>query len=122
MKKVMMVAVMAIVVLAMSALARADAKSLPVVPALSGDEVTLTIMGQAPKEWDVIVYNDSQGTSRKLGRVTVFTLTKGEGFTFTFMDEAGTHWQLIDQATPVGLGLAIDCSNSGGCKYFRPPK
>lgn len=119
--KKMRMAVMAAVILA-AGVARADVKTLPAIPALTGESVTLTVMGEQPKEWDVIVYNDSQGTQRKLGKVLVFPLEKGESFTFTFTDQAGTHWQLIDQNTLVGLGLVVDCSNSEGCKYLRSKK
>lgn len=118
MKRVIITGIVASIML-MAVVAQADVKNLPVIPVLSDKGVVLTIMGEEPKDLDVIVYDDAKGMQRKIGKVSVFPLEKGESFTFTFSDQSGTHWQLIDHNSSVGLGIVVDCSQSGGCKYAR---
>ncbi len=57
---------------------------------------------------EVVIWNDDQGTTKKLGATHQFKLNPGDGFNFRWRDATGrVWWQLVNKAT-VAQGLSID--------------
>jgi len=73
---------------------------------------------------EVVVWNDNEGTTRKLGAVSNFKLNPGDGFNFQWRDQSGkVWWQLVTQSTQA-TGLTIDpwVDPKDGrvkCKYLK---
>ena len=121
MKRTLAALTVTLVTMATAAATHAAVKEFPGILSLSGDTVTVSAVERL-KDFDVIVYDDTKAAPpQHLGKASSFKLEPGQGFTFTFSDDTGgPYWQYISVDTKPGTGLAIDCSNKGGCKYFRP--
>jgi hypothetical protein len=95
-------------------------KYVPVTPYMEGDLVVIPALPAGVELLNVTIWDDTKGIpGRALGAKQKFALAAGEGFNFLYKDKEGTFWQMVTPGTKPGKGLAIDCTNSEGCKYLR---
>jgi hypothetical protein len=123
-KKTVVLILTAVLTLALVGAALAKPKHSGVEPSADGaGNVTIPQLpsGTLTQVW---VWNDENGTTKKLGAAHQFKLNPGDGFNFTWAEKGCNNpwWQMVTKSTQAN-GLAIDpwVNPSTGkvqCKYI----